>query len=420
MIVGLKWPVNKQIGSGAVTAMGLAVFVTVVLALEQFVGWDATWRALGVTPLQPPFFDMHVINDYAICAATGADPYVPKACSRANFNIPPTWLLVGRLGIDSRDSGWMSAVLIGAAATVMIALFIGRPWWNGLVALSALVSPSVLMGVERGNMDLLVLALVGTSALVYEEQRIARLAVSCGLLSIGIALKLIPIFCLSLVARFSKRAFIVACALFAAGCVFIVATFQYVILIHRNVPTTFVLSYGYKALFLGLDHLRGQDGLGSWQLANTWLPLVIAAVVLIGAVIVAARNVTTRHELCSIDRSIAGTAFLFGAGIYCGTYLLGTNFVYRLMFLLLCIPQLLDWLPQTDKDARPAESALLVIVLGVLWVNGSPNGHSTFLLLPQVLNWILFFFLATILISNFLRDIRASRATATIVPSGRS
>ena len=110
-------------------------------------------------------------------------------------------------------------------------------------------------------------------------------------------------------------------------------------------------------------------------------------------------------QVLFIDMSAAGTAFAFGAGIYCGTYLLGTNFIYRLMFLLLCLPQLQDWQIRRsgkDKAAAIAEQGLFVIVLGVLWVNGNANGHSIFLLLPQLLDWFLFFCLAVVLISNFL------------------
>jgi hypothetical protein len=66
---------------------------------------------------------------------------------------------------------------------------------------------------------------------------------------------------------------------------------------------------------------------------------------------------------------------------------LGTNFVYRLMFLLLCLPQLLDWQVRPgdgQKSAGLAELALLILLLGVLWSNGNANGHSIFLVLPQI------------------------------------
>jgi hypothetical protein len=212
---------RKRMGSGFVVALGLIGLTMILLAFGQIVGWDATWRAFGVTPLQPPFFDMHVVNDYAACAAKGSDAYIPHSCSGVNYNIPPTWLWLGSLGIVGTDSAWMSVVMIGAAAIVMVMLFRGGSWLNGVIALAALVSPSVLMGVERGNLDLLILTLVGASALIYDERRLASSVAVVGLLSLGIALKLFPIFCVSLAARFSKRTFIVACGLAAAGCAYL-------------------------------------------------------------------------------------------------------------------------------------------------------------------------------------------------------
>ena len=85
---------------------------------------------------------------------------------------------------------------------------------------------------------------------------------------------------------------------------------------------------------------------------------------------------------------------------------MGTNFIYRLMFLLLCVPQLQDWQIRRcegDKATGIAELGLFGTVLGVLWLNGNANGHSIFLLLPQLLNWFLFFCMAAVLMSNFLR-----------------
>jgi hypothetical protein len=136
------------------------------------------------------------------------------------------------------------------------------------------------------------------------------------------------------------------------------------------------------------------------------VPASAAAVVLVSAATVAVNCFRNRREFCSVDISAAGTAFLFGAGIYCGTYLLGTNFIYRLMFLLLCVPQLQDWQIRKyegDKAVGIAELGLFGTVLGVLWLNGNANGHSIFLLLPQLLDWFLFFCMAAVLMLNFLR-----------------
>src|SRR2546427_12573593 len=99
----------QSTGSGTVVALGIAGAATAILAFGRVFGGAATWRALGVTPLQPPFFDMHVINDYAACASKGVDAYAAHACNEAaNFNIPPTWLWLGHLGIDGSGSPWLS------------------------------------------------------------------------------------------------------------------------------------------------------------------------------------------------------------------------------------------------------------------------------------------------------------------------
>src|SRR5262245_57881958 len=108
MSAGLASAARRRLGSGVLVALGLIGFAMILLAFGQTAGWNATWRAFGVTPLQPPFFDMHVINDYAACAAKGIDAYAPHACSVANFNIPSTWLWLGSLGIEGADSTWMS------------------------------------------------------------------------------------------------------------------------------------------------------------------------------------------------------------------------------------------------------------------------------------------------------------------------
>lgn len=400
---------ERHFGSGGVLSLGLIATTAAIFALTNLVGWDAAWRAFGVTPLQPPFFDMHVINDYAACAHKGVDVYAPRACSVVNLNIPPAWLWIGSLGVTGADSAWLSAAMITTAATIMVLLFKGRSWSHGVVALAALISPTVLMGVERANLDLLILALVGCAALTYDERSPARIGGAVALICFGIVLKLIPVFCVSLIARLSKKTCFFACLVAAFSLLYLYHIYSYVLLIRRNVPTTFILSYGYKAAFMGIDHLRGWAGLSPVHLEETWAPTLTATAAFMGAGALAL-YVHRRTESFAISACSAGTAFLFGAGIYCGTYVLGTNFVYRLMFLLLCIPQLQDW--QTawgngNQSTGNAELGLYAAVVGALWLNGNANGHSVsaFLVLPQILNLILFFSMSAVLMLVFFRSL---------------
>ena len=85
---------------------GSSIAVFVLFGLGHLVGWSPTWRSVGVTPLEPHFFDMHAVTDHAECAAKGFDAYSLNSCDpRTAFNYPPVWLLLGRLGIDGSDSG---------------------------------------------------------------------------------------------------------------------------------------------------------------------------------------------------------------------------------------------------------------------------------------------------------------------------
>lgn len=382
--------------------------LSILLWLGHVIGWDLTWSSFDVTPLNPPFFDMHVIMDYAACAAKGVDPYVPHSCNAMNFNIPPAWLWLGRLGFDGSDSTWLSAVIIACAAGVMVALFKGRSVSDGLIAVIAILSPSVLMGVERGNLDLLILALVGGAALVFDERNKPRAAIAIALISLGFILKLIPVFSIALAARFNRSTLRFAVAIAALFLVYAGAIFEDMLLIRSNVPTTFILSYGYKAVFLGLDHLRAAAGLSPVGLADTWLPIVVSTLAVIGAAATALITFRRGRISCTIADGVAGTAFCFGSGIYCGTYLLGTNFIYRLMFLLLCVPQLQDWQAhksETKEQVFTIERALLIMVLSVLWLNGNANGQISFLLVPQLIDWLLFYALTAVLLCNLINNV---------------
>jgi hypothetical protein len=403
-------------GSGTIIGIGLLVTLVILLCSGDVVGWDATWRSAGVTPLHPHFFDMHVPLDYAACAQKGAEPYVPHSCNVANFNIPPVWLLLGLLGLNGSDSDWLAIVIITSAAAVMVVLFRGRSVTQGLVALIAILSPSVMMGVERANPDLLILALVGSAALLYEEQSNLRTSGAIVLIGVGLILKLFPLFSVALAARFNRRTFQFAVIIAGLAAIYLAVIFKYILLIRSNVPTTFMLSYGYKTPFLGWDHMRDEAGLKPIGLADTWLPTFATVATLVTAAAVAVLNWRRGHMFCAVADSVAGTAFLFGSGIYCGTFLLGTNYIYRLMFLLLCVPQLQDWVSQKSYDRErtpPIEVWVLVAVLAVLWLNGNANGHTTFLWAPQLFNWLLFFGLASLLVLNFLHN-AVGRASSVI------
>jgi hypothetical protein len=62
--------------------------------------------------------------------------------------------------------------------------------------------------------------------------------------------------------------------------------------------------------------------------------------------------------------------FLFGSAIYVGTFAVGNNFDYRLVFLLLTLPQLWTWTRSAEEAGRVRAMALLalLVVAVAMWV----------------------------------------------------
>ena len=92
-------------------------------------------------------------------------------------------------------------------------------------------------------------------------------------------------------------------------------------------------------------------------------PIILASIlVFIGGI----AGMRDREPLAfSSERNLA--AFRMGASIYIGTFLLGNNWDYRLAFLVLVLPQLLEWTRSSIKKHRTIALASLFGVLVSCW-----------------------------------------------------
>jgi hypothetical protein len=152
-----------RIGSGSIIVVIVAIVVLVLLLVGAENGWHDAWHMFAVPSIHPRFRDMHAVTDHAECFAKGFNVYFPNACDplRTPFGYPPPWLWLGYFGIKSSDTLWLSVLMAIASFVVLATLMRGRSIVAGALMSLAIVSPSVLFGVERGNVDLFILVLVG-------------------------------------------------------------------------------------------------------------------------------------------------------------------------------------------------------------------------------------------------------------------
>jgi hypothetical protein len=409
-------------GSGTVVAAGI-VLTACTLGLAGFgahLGWIGAWRLIGVPAKAPPFVDLHGVTDFAACAAKGIDVYLYHHCTmvQGGYNYPPIWLLLGRLGVGSEYTPWLAVLIILPPLGLMVALFSGWSIRMGLIALFAILSPSVMLAFERGNIDLVEWSLVCAAALVFSGRRASRVALALALLVVAVALKLIAMFCCAVTVRLKRQDLIVAGTLFAFASGYLyVSIIDVYPLMRRNTHLDTDISFGYIPLFGQIESRIGPlVGVNLAGLTRSWEPLTAVGIVVVAATLIALFFAHRDSQICKIEDDHPGTAFLFGGGIFLGCFLfLQTNYAYRLIFLLLCLPQLFAWIEKgSERKSRHVAWLLLASCLLTMWLKLAPFGiilrpfnfliqHSLELrIIGQIADWVLFGSLIAIFLANAL------------------
>jgi len=345
------------VGPGRIVTAGLVCSLLVVLAI----GGHQAWGRLGVPYLRPGFADLRAITSGWDCFERHVSSWPVNPCDPwgRTWDHPRIWVAPSLLGLGEDDT-YTLGVLASLAFFIAAICVVPRrsAAGVGLVYGAALCSPAVLLAVERGNPDIITFALVATAVLLARRPRGPIWAAA--LVLFAELLKFYPIFSLGFLARQSRRVALIsgAAALSLFG-LYLLVTLGDVRTIHSYVVEVDWYSYGI--------HIVGS------RIANTapWLPtrawdlLIVVAVV---AAALASRKRLARalsiSDLAARDGERNVDLFVAGAGVYLGTFALARNFDYRLVFLVLTIPQLLEW----SRGRKLIPLLTLVSVLGSLWL----------------------------------------------------
>jgi hypothetical protein len=358
---------------GRLVVLGAVALYVAIAALVRLL-WDVDPRPwLGVPPGPSLFFDTRNITAALECRRLGYDPLVENPCDpwgRAMF-YPRVWLLLRWLGLDQSDTMALG-ILIGLLFLVFLCLLIGRvSAGEGIVVAVAVCSPAVMLALERGNMDVVLFSVLVTAVLLWRRGTEVSRILSPFLVLVAATGKLDPVFGLPAYVLLRHR----RAALAAAACGLLFLAYVAVTLDDvRTVATTATqgqfYSYGARILVGQLYHLAaGQDWQGASMAAQAIaaIPLLLLVVVL---------WVWCRRRLGPGAGEVPQAptaellAFYLGALLYVGTFAVFRNYDYRLVYLLLTLPQLLQWVGQGragDLRSGLAGLALVAVVLG-LWV----------------------------------------------------
>jgi len=298
-----------------------------IFACVWVFGWRETWQRLLGDPMTPPFADLRIVTGVPTTLAQGLDPFVahPGDVWNRAFNYPRVWIAIAAFtGLGPAQTNMAGAIVLacffaGVAFTARLAVASSDAW----LLFAATLTPSLFLAVSRGNVDLIIFAIVAAAIAMPRRPWASAAALGC-----AAVLKLFPAFGLAALAQRGRngvRAAMVAAALLVA---YIVTIRSDIPLLHANTQRTWELSYGLPSMAAWLSYRFGRDVPPGW--ATAVAAVVTAASVLIGFAV-------TRRLRYSGESSQAYGATV-AAFIFVGSFCSSSNFDYRLVFLIPAIP----------------------------------------------------------------------------------
>ena len=378
------------IWAGRYFVLAAVILFGVVLAVAYLHSkeWSAAWQLLYVPAMDRSFADTRTITYSIDCLAIGGDPYLSRDCDPWSrlYNYPEPWLWLRYLGVSSASTNAIGIGIALAFFSTVVALFRLHSLTTGLIAALAVLSPPVLLGVERGNTDLLIFVALTATIYLTSELPIERRQIANGCAIVPLAvLKLFPIAALAVVARTRNGLyFSIVFAILSFALILLTTGWDLVHVISNTPVTVIGTSYGSSRIVMVAMH-----DLGLRIGPSATLPRVIGLCAAI-AVFLLSVNVGQRHRAClmlympPLQRDARSVLGLAGIAIFLGSFLLGSNFDYRLVFLLCTLPVLLRAYEQDESLKRLTVPILIVIFL---WLS---RISQEILFADELLDWALF------------------------------
>ena len=333
--------------------------VIVYLAVLGAMGGRGEWGRLGVPPGKLSFEDLRSVTTGWECTRRGIPVIAMNPCDPLErpANYPQIWMRASSWHLDrfTIALGFVVAAVAGLAALLVVPP--DAPAWTGIVHAGAICSPAVMLGFERGNVDLLLFGLVVAAALVVRKGIRGSVAAHV-LLLIAAILKLFPIFAAGMLVRRARdrRALALLVGLLGAFGLYAILILSEIRTIARVVPQTDLHSYGVRTVAIWWSTEVPPYSARFWG-------LVFVAVAAALALRFAPRLPSTLAPLTDAEQRDLDL-FWAGACTYVLTFALFLSFDYRLIFLLPTVPQLLRW---TTAGSRVAVTALVFMFL-TLWL----------------------------------------------------
>jgi hypothetical protein len=389
---------------GKIILIGVALLIwALILFSFRTYGYNKTWSLWHVPAERQAFWDFRLIPGSAESFQHGFEPSIinPSDPAQRIFNYPAFWRLFFYSGLKMSDTIWVG-ICMNILFLIGVFLFPRKLSFLGAIAMLFVVfSPVSMLLYERGNVDLIVFFFC--ALIVTFEQNSTDFSVV--LIVVGIIVKIYPFFGVTVFMDKTKDRFwkiFIGCIILLL--VYMAATWNSMTASWTLTMRGDEISYGTNVFFNAYETPILQAFANSANL--TWVVKNISLA--IGVLLVILATVSALRKLDSADTVMGKNlaAFRMGASIYVGTFLLGNNWDYRLAFLVLVVPQLVEWTTSLNKRiGSVAVYSLVAIYIScwhfIAWYSPIITTHierlTMLFILDELANWMLMVWLAYLL-----------------------
>ena len=324
-------------------------------------------RAVRVTPLPIHFLDLQGFPTGIEVYRRGGDPLIanPLDPMQRPLNYPHLMLfLFMGLGISAKNLIYFAMLLAsGYLACIAYLILRAKTALEAVVMLVAGLSPVPLLTITLGNTDLLIFSLVFLAFLT--RKTIA------GPITLFAAtlLKIYPFAALVLLAAFppAKLKKLPAILLLLALLVF-AWRWREMDAIRKATPVSSIGSFGVLAIRKSVSFQTMSQGF-NWQRSQFAGWVAVAFCWVAGLLAFLKGWLKPRFLVGGEWRSNAGQLFLFFGSIYVFCFTVGSNYNYRLIYLIPMIPFSME-LGRRRKDFAGKIFFTAFLLVGLNWLNG--------------------------------------------------
>ena len=369
--------------SQRIYGVGIGVFVAITLILMLGGHWSIL-EAVGVQPMELPWADARTISGASIALERGLDPLVvnPGDPWHRVMNYPRPWLVFAAIGMRPEHTWVLAWLCFGALVAGFFTLRpLAQDRTTSYLLLLSMFAPTSWLAIERANNDILMFSICcAAAALISLRPMIAAL-----LIATASILKLYPIA--ASVAYLREKPIAGPCYPSILLVLFTVYAYAISHDLQRILAGTLEaewLSYGIKiAPSIIAKNVPISEGM-----------LVLLAILSLLAICIGGYWLRRKMRIGASGSPFHIAAFRIGSSIYLGSFLVGNSFDYRLMFLILTVPQLVVWTRVHSSRLRLITVIQLIIILLVQWSQTWRAGMESLttqssygLILDEALTW---------------------------------